>query len=128
LNQLPAIVAAATAAATTTASKTAFRLGTRFVYVERPAVQLSSIQFSDCTIRFRVGAHFDKSESTGLPGIPVRDDVNALDCSVRLEQRSDRSFGSSEVEISYENILHAFSFNLQIGLIGQDRTRAVGPD
>src|SRR5580698_7246206 len=100
-SQLPAVAATtATTAAATPASKTAFRFRTRFVDIQRPAIQLSSIQFSDRTIRFRVGTHLDKSEPTGLPGIAVGNDVDPLDGTVRLEQRSDRSFGSSEVQVS----------------------------
>jgi hypothetical protein len=113
--RLPALLTTATSATTTTAAKAAFRFRTGFVHIERSAVELSSIQFSDRTIRFRVRTHLDKPKSSWLSGIPVRDDVNALYATVRLKQRPDRSFGSSEVEVSYENILHAFSFNLQIG-------------
>ena len=108
-NRLPAFFTTTTSA-TTTAPKAAFGFGTGFVDVQRPAVEFSSIQFRDRTIRFRVGTHFNKSEPSWLPGIAIGDDVHALDATVRLEQRSDRSFGSSEVEVSYENILHAFSF------------------
>src|SRR5580658_9823975 len=124
---LPALLTTPTSA-TTPAAKAAFGLGTRFVDIQRAAIQLSSIQLSDRTIRFRISAHLNKPEAAGLPGIAVGNDVYALHGSIRLEQRSNRSFGSSEVEVSYENILHAFSFYLRNWLRSEERTRAVGPD
>src|ERR1039457_2795653 len=115
------VAAAATAAATTAPApaaapaaatgKSTIRLRTGFIDVQRSAVELPAIQFRDSAIRFRVCGHFDKSEPSGLAGIPVGDDVDALDGAIRFKQRSNRSFGSPEVEVAYKNILHlAFSF------------------
>jgi hypothetical protein len=109
-SRLPAIVPALAAAT----AKWTLRFRTGFIDVQGSAVEIPAIQFSDSAIRIRVNAHLDKSEPSRLAGIPVSDEVHALDRSVRLEQRSNRSFGGPEVEVSDKNILHAFSFGLQI--------------
>ncbi len=102
---LPPIVPTMATAATTGCTLS-FRSG--FVNVQRSAVEFAAVQFRNGAIRIRVHAHFDKSKSSGLAGIPVGYDVNAVDGTIRLEQRSNCGFGSSEVEVSYKNILHFF--------------------
>jgi hypothetical protein len=47
-----------------------------------------------------------ESNTSGLSGIPVGDDVDAINIAMYCERGSNRLFGSAEAEISYKNILH----------------------
>src|SRR5882724_832379 len=90
IGELPAVVA--TLAATAATAKTALGLRTRFVDVQRSAVKLSAIQFRDCAIRFRVGAHLDESKPSRLAGITIGHDADAVHGSICLKQRANSTF------------------------------------
>src|ERR1019366_2216101 len=74
LKRLVAIVTVASAsAAAPAAAKPTIRFRTGFIDVQRSAVEIPAIQLRDSAVRFRIGGHFDKSEPSGLAGIPVGD-------------------------------------------------------
>jgi hypothetical protein len=100
---LPAIVA--TLAATAAASR-AIRFRTGFVHIQRPAVEVPAIEFVDGAIRFGVIAHLHESKPSRLARIPVRNDAHAIHGSICLKQGSNRTFGCTETQVSYKNILH----------------------
>jgi hypothetical protein len=79
---LPAVVAALT---TTTAAGSPVGFGPRFINRNGSSVQFMAAQGIDCTQSFRVAAHLDKSESSGLPRIPVSYDADTIDGSVLLK-------------------------------------------
>src|SRR5450631_1624049 len=101
---LPAFVPAL--ATTAAATESAFRFRTRFVDVQRTAIELAAVQFRNGAIRIRVCAHFDESKTTRLPCVTIRDNAHTLYRSVRLEQRSNRAFGCPKAEVPNKNILH----------------------
>lgn len=105
--RLPAVVP--TLATTAAAAESAFRFRTRFVDVQRTAIEFAAVQFGDGAIRIRVCAHLDESKTTRLPCVTIRDDAHTLYRPVRLEQRSNRAFGCPKAEVSYKNILHFVS-------------------
>jgi len=78
------LVTVATALSAAATAATVF-LGTRFVDVQRAAIQVAAVEFADGTIAFGVVAHFDKAKTSGLPGIAVGDDADAIDLAVRFK-------------------------------------------
>jgi hypothetical protein len=98
----------ATAAETSTAATLGFGAG--FINIQRPAVELRSVERGDRLIRFGGIRHFDEGETTGAAGVAVGYQVDALHTSVRLEERSDGRFGCGKIQIAYKNILHTLSF------------------
>lgn len=104
---LPAIVAPLTAAASaisTTAAAGAILFGPGFVHIESPAIHVAAVQRGNGFLPFAVVRHLDESKSSGPSGIPIRDDVYAVNRTELLEHGSDGAFGGIETEISYENI------------------------
>jgi hypothetical protein len=100
-----AATAVATMAAATTAEPTVF-LRTRFVDLQISTVEFSSIQSSDCTLRFIVPAHLNESKASGLSRITVRDQVYSFNGSILFEQRSNVCFGCAEAKVSNKYIFH----------------------
>jgi hypothetical protein len=133
LLSLPASATAATvstAAAAIATAESTLRLGTRFVDIESPAIEFPAVQTIDCGVRFRIDAHLDEGEATGLPGIAVGDDVDTVDGAVRIEHGTKRIFRRSETEISNKNVFQGFLVLSEFAeqLIRQDRTAAGEPD
>jgi hypothetical protein len=128
---LPAII---TLLAAATAAKSTVRFRTGFVDVQRSTIQLPAVQFGDRAIRVRIGAHLHKSEPSCLTSIAIRNDTNALNGTIRLEQRPYRIFGSAEAEVSHKYVFHSFPlvYKLWIGAGsdegGQNRTDAKMPN
>lgn len=117
MEPLPAIAAAATTTATLTATATAAAkstaapaamLGFRasFVYVERTAIQILTIEPVDRIIGLCIVRHFDERKTPGLTGVTVPDDVDGVDTSVRLERRTKGVFGGPKAEITDKDIFH----------------------
>ena len=57
-------------------------------------------------IAFAIVAHFHESKPTGSSGVPVGNDVYAVNRAILLEHASNGVFRCVETEVSYENILH----------------------
>ena len=98
--------AAAEPAASAAAAKAALRLRSRFVDIECPAVQSVAIEGLDRLIGLSFICHFHERESARPPGIPVGHDAGTVDGSVPLKQGAQRFFGSVEIQIAYEDVLH----------------------
>jgi hypothetical protein len=102
---LPTVLPRAAAPATrSTAARSAIRLRAGFVDVQRSAIQVLAVETVDRRVSFRIHAHFDKSEASGLPRITISDDVNSIDAAVRLKNRPDGLLGSSKTEITYKDV------------------------
>jgi hypothetical protein len=101
--------AAATAEPASTAARTVcFR--PRFIHGQgTPAIGVS-IESGDCRFGFVVIRHLDESKSARTPCVAISHHCYAFDCSIRLEELTEVSFGRAEREISYEDFLHVFSF------------------
>jgi hypothetical protein len=124
---LPAAIAAS-AISVPAAARSALRLRTGFVDVQRSAVEIFTVQPVDSGIAFGIHAHFDEGESPGLSGVAIRHDIDALNGAIGIEHGPQRIFGGAETEITYKNILHFFSFlNLQEQLILHNQTAADRP-
>lgn len=130
-SRLPAALARATgvAAIPATAGRSAIRLRTRFVNVERSAVQIASVERVDCGVSFRIIAHFDKGEPSGLPCFTVSDQIHPLDRAVWFEYGTNGIFGRPEVKVTYKDV---FQSTLLSGfaeqLIGRIKQRQVTDD
>src|SRR5581483_3416857 len=88
------------------AESAALLFGSRFVDVQRPAVQFAAIQTRNCSVRFFAHAHLHESEASGPAGFPIGDEVYPVHRSISFKHGSNRIFGCSEAEVSYKNILH----------------------
>jgi hypothetical protein len=91
LFRLPTVAAltaaAAASAVSTTRSAILFRAG--FIDVDGAAIQVAAVQFGNRTIAFRVVAHFNESEPSGLASVAVRHDADAIYGPVRFKQSPD---------------------------------------
>jgi len=100
---------ATTAVATiSAAARSTICFGTGFIDVQCSSVKVGAIQSSDCPIAFRVVAHFNESKTSGLSGIPIGDDADAINSAMCCEHGSNRILGSTKAEVSHKNILHLF--------------------
>ena len=118
---LPAAVTAP-AAAVPTATRSALGLRTGFVDVQGSAVEVPTVESADCGISFRIDAHFNKGEASGLPGVAIRHNIDAIDGAIRIKHGTKRIFRRPETEVTYKNIFHRFFLNLpssESSMIGQ---------
>jgi hypothetical protein len=115
---LPALTAPASAATAPTAAATrpstaaaiatapARRLGPSLIHVERPSMQLGSVQMGDSSFRLvRIG-HFHKRESARLAGAAVGHDIYTLDGPILGEGRHQLVLSGLVAEVPHENIGH----------------------
>lgn len=108
---LPAIVAPLTAAVSAISTPArAILFGPGFVYIEGPAVQVAAIQRGNGFLPLAVDCHLHESKPSGLSGVPISNDVYAVNRPKLLEQGSNGAFSGFETEISYKNILHLVFF------------------
>jgi hypothetical protein len=113
--ELPAGFAPATAAATTTesaaaattaAESTTLRSGTRFIYVQRAAVQFLTVEGFDRFHRFGLIGHLDKGESAGLAGVAVAHYAGFFDGTVRGKSGLELGLRGLISKVSNKNIRH----------------------
>jgi len=98
--------ACSTISRTAASASSAFALGTSFVDVQRPAAYFAAVDGVNRTLPFGIVRRLDESESARLPGVPIGDDVNSVDCSMGFEQRAHILLAGTEAQISDKNILH----------------------
>lgn len=84
--------AAATAAMEATAATAATFALTRFVDLERAAIDLRAIHRRDCCLRLGVRRHLDEREATRATGFPIHHDVNIRHLATILLERSAQNF------------------------------------
>jgi hypothetical protein len=106
--RLTAISAAATATATAVPAATATtgRTRTRFIHVQRAAVQFGAIQARDGRLGFIGIGHFHEGKTTRLARRPVGYDTDTFYGAVLREGLMQVLLRRPEIEISYENIGH----------------------
>src|ERR1019366_1974986 len=78
--KLPALTTAATATAG------AIGLGTRFVDVQRAAIQFAAVHRGDCLLGFAIVSHFHKPKASGLSGVAIGTDVDTVYGAVGFKQ------------------------------------------
>ena len=105
---------ATTAVALVPAARCPVRLRTCFVYVQRPAIEIRTVETIDCRRAFRIDTHLDKGKAPGLPGLTIHDNIDPIDGPVRLERRPDGVFRGPKIEVSDKNILHFFIYFLNL--------------
>jgi hypothetical protein len=124
---LPALTAPAATAATTPAPATAAtrpstattaaiaataaarRFGASLIYVERPSVELGSVQMGDRRFGLARIGHFHKSESARLAGAAIGYDIHAFNGSVLSKGREELVLSSLVAEVPDKNIGHAIN-------------------
>jgi hypothetical protein len=74
-----------TAAAERSASAAAFRFRTRFVHIQRPTTELSTVQGCDRPLSLSLIRHFNKRESAGPARVAIRLYADPLDLAVRFK-------------------------------------------
>jgi hypothetical protein len=107
--RLPAAITTA-AVPVSAAARTALRLRTGFVNIQRSSIEISAVESANGRIAFRIDAHFDEGESSGLPGVAIGHDIDPLNGAIRIKHGPEGIFGGPEAEITYKNILHYFIF------------------
>src|SRR6516225_77273 len=105
---LPPLTPAALGAARESTAPT-FSLRTRLVHVERATFQVGAIQGRYCPIRLGRFRHLDESEAARTAGVSVRNQVDTLHFSVRLEKCSHRRLGCGKIQIAYEDVFHVLA-------------------
>ena len=113
-----AALARVTAAVCVTAAT--LDLGPSFIDVQCAAFKICAVQAGYGPIGFRSVAHFNKRKAARAAGIPVRNQVDTINCSIPLEHGANRRIGCGKVQIAYKNILH-FYFFLSFNCAGKTR-------
>jgi hypothetical protein len=113
--ELPAGFAPATAAATTTesaaaattaAESTTLRSGTRFIYVQRAAVQFLTVEGFDRLHRFGLIGHFDKGKAPRLAGVAITNYASFFNGAVRGKRSLELGLRGLISKVSNKNIRH----------------------
>jgi len=106
------------------ATATTLALGTSFIHVQGTSAEVRGVQSIDGAIRLvRIG-HFHKTKTARSSGVTILHDADAFYGSIFFKQGAHRFFGSTEIEISDENILHTTPYwverALRASLLGRD--------
>jgi hypothetical protein len=83
-----------------TAAGSALRFRACFVDVQSTAVEVCSVESVDSGIAFRIDAHFHEGKASGLPGVAVRHEIDAVDRAVGFKHRAKIRFRRVEAEIT----------------------------
>src|ERR1035438_5030290 len=117
--KLPALTTAATAAVR------AIGLGTRFVDVQRAAIQFAAVDRGDCLLGFAIVRHFHKPKASGLSGVTIGTDVDTVYGAVSFKQGSDGCFRYPKTEVAYKYVLHGLLILSYCGqLVGRRKRNA----
>jgi hypothetical protein len=106
---ISAIAAATTATAEASASATALGLGPGFIDVDGASADLRSVQCGDRLLAVFIARHLDKTEAAGASRVAVRQDADAVDLTVALEDLPQFILICVEAEVPHKNVLHASS-------------------
>jgi hypothetical protein len=106
-SRLPAsLLALATALGAVSTAAPALFLRPGFIYGERSAIEFLAVERDNGPLAFAVIGHFHESKASGLSGIAVGYDADAIHRAVRFKQGSNSILSGTEAEISYKNIFH----------------------
>jgi hypothetical protein len=103
---LPSAISAAGAEAPL-AGTAARWLGTRFVHIQRPTVEIGAIQLRDGSLGCPRVRHFDECEAARLAGVPVGYEIHALHAAVSGECRMKIVLGRLITEVSDKYVCHS---------------------
>src|ERR1035438_1292230 len=104
---LPARLATLTGAAAVTSA--ALDLGARFVHIKCTTALEKTVQRIDGLIGLTGFRHFDECKAARAAGVTVCYDADAIDGPVFCKKLTQRFFGSTEIQIANEYVLHGFS-------------------
>jgi hypothetical protein len=119
-----ATAAAALSAATTTtaAASGAFRLGARFVHVQRASADLRSVQSSDRFLSVFGARHLDETKAARTACVPVGEDADTIHLAVHFEQLTQFVLRCIEIQVSHKDVLQASASGvsyLSVGYFGR---------
>ena len=111
MTALTAATTTATAVSTSAAKAAAatLRFGPGLIDIERAAAEIGTVQRGDGAICFRGIRHFDECKAARPAGVAVRYQVHSFDTSVWFEERSNRRFRCSEIQIANKDVFHVVS-------------------
>jgi hypothetical protein len=99
-----------------------FRPG--FVDVEGAATDVFPVQSGDGLVGFAAVCHLDESETSRAARIPVRYYVDARHGSIWREDRTERLFSCTEIQVAYKNAFHWYLLTVfESGLFEAGRNR-----
>jgi hypothetical protein len=101
-----ATTAATTAAAAEATTTAAGRLGPSFVHVDGAPVEFGAIQLGNGRFGIALFGHFDEGEAARLPGVTIRNDVDALDVPVLGECGMQVLLRGLVAEVPDKNVGH----------------------
>jgi hypothetical protein len=108
---LPGSAAAFAAEATARAAPAPFALGPGLIDVKLSPAHVGPVESRNGAVRRGGIRHFHECEAARAPGIPVGDQIDALDCSMSFKQRPNCRFRRRKIQIAYENVFHVVSSN-----------------
>ena len=97
----------ASTATTTAAAETAVGFGTGFVHIQCTSVQRVSIESGNSLVRLAFIFHFDECETARTSGFAICHDSGAIHLAIPFEEAADAFFGSIEIQVAYEYVLHS---------------------
>jgi hypothetical protein len=99
-----------TASSRTASEAAAIFLGSGFINVKRSIIEHCAIDRRNCLVGFSGVGHFHKREPTRATCVAIPHYRHAINCAMRLEQRSNVIFRGVKVQISNENLLQGSAF------------------
>src|SRR2546430_507738 len=79
-------------------------------YIHRSSVEFDSVDSDDCLFRVAIVRHLHKGKASGFACLPVCHDPESLNSSVLFKDASNVLVAGVKTEVSYEDIVHLFSF------------------
>jgi hypothetical protein len=101
----PSAAATALETATTTATRP-IGLWPSFIHIKGSAVQISSVQAVDRSLRFVSIRHLDKGKAARLASHPVRDKTHTIYCAILRKNGGEVLLCRLETQVSYVNVGH----------------------
>ena len=108
---MPGSAAAFAAEATARAAPAPFALGPGLIDVKLSPAHVGPVESRNGAVRRGGIRHFHECEAARAPGIPVGDQIDALDCSMSFKQRPNCRFRRRKIQIAYENVFDVVSSN-----------------
>src|SRR5438093_2832630 len=85
------------------------RFGPRLIHVECPAADVRPVQCGDRPLRLAFIGHLHKRKTPRTPSLPVGHQTYALHRPIIFEERTNRLFANTKIEIAYKNVFQVFS-------------------
>jgi hypothetical protein len=99
--------AAESASTSASTAESAVGFGTGFIDIQRASVQGVTVEGGNGLVRLAFIFHLDECETAGTSGFTIRHDSGTVDLAISFEEAANGLFGSIEIQVAYEYVLHS---------------------